>query len=620
MEAELLIRLASILALGIFAQWIGWRIKLPSILLLLLIGILAGPVTGFINPSDLLGDLFFPLVSFAVALILFEGGLTLRFSELGTVGAALRNLVSIGALVTWVVATLAAYFLLDLPFGIALLLGAILIVSGPTVIQPLLATVRPIPRLASLLKWESIIIDPVGATIAVLVFEVALSGEINNAGFMIFSGILKTLFVGGLLGLLGAALLVLLLRFFLLPDFLQNPVALTIVLAAFTASNTLQSESGLLAVTVMGILVTNQPIVSVRHIVEFKENLRVLLLSGLFILLAARLNLADLQAELTAAGGLFLAAVFFLGRPLTVFLSTLGTSYNLRERAFLAWMAPRGIVAASVSTLFAFRLSAVGVEGAERLAPITFLVIITSVILYGLTAGPVARLLQVASPAPQGVLILGAHPWARKLAAALKANQVQILLVDTNPHNVHAAEQEGLPVFHGNILADEFFEDANLEGLGRLIALTANDEVNSLASIRLSEIFGRANVFHLPVDGEVTHHLRGRTLFSQAATYRALSNRFEDGAFIASIPLSDRFSFSDFRTQFGSQATPLFVVSGNENRSSLRFFTAEEQITPRSGDVLVSLFNAGVELEPARVQALPPAGIAQRRGTDPYRR
>lgn len=605
MEADLLVRLTGILVLGILAQWIGWRIKLPSILLLLLIGILAGPVTGFINPSNLFGELFFPLVSFAVALILFEGGLTLRFSELGTVGTALRNLVSIGALVTWAVITLAAYFLLNLPFGIAMLLGAILIVSGPTVIQPLLATVRPIPRLASLLKWEGITIDPVGATIAVLVFEAVQSGELNNAGSVIFVGILETLFIGGLLGLLGAALLVLLLRYFLLPDFLQNPVALTIVLAAFTTSNMLQSESGLLAVTVMGILLTNQPFVPVRHIVEFKENLRVLLLSGLFILLAARLNMADLQAELTAAGGLFLAAVFFLARPLTVLISTAGTSFNGRERAFLAWMAPRGIVAASVSALFAFQLSELGVEGAERLVPITFLVIITSVALYGLTATPVARLLRVASPAPQGVLILGAHSWGRKLAAALKANRAQVLLVDTNPHNVHAAEQQGLPVFHSNILADEFFDDVNLEGLGRMIALTANDEVNSLASIRLSEVFGRANVFHLPVDGEVTHHLRGRTLFSQAATFRTLTNRFEDGAYIASIPLSDQFTYSDFRTQFGNQATPLFLVSGTETRVTVRFFTAEEQITPRSGDVLVSLFNAGVELEPVSAQSMP---------------
>ncbi|HZW02553.1 MAG TPA: cation:proton antiporter [Anaerolineaceae bacterium] len=596
MEENLLIQLITILVFGGLAQWIGWRIRLPSILLLLLIGIIAGAVTGFIDPEELFGSLFFPLVSFSVALIMFEGGLTLRFSELQEVWKPLRRLISAGALITWAVTTAAAYYLLDLPFRVALLLGAILIVSGPTVVQPLLVTVRPTPRVASLLKWEGITIDSVGATIAVLVLEAIVSGELNNAAGFIALGILETLLVGGLLGFIGAAVLIGLLRYYLLPDFLQNPAALTLVLVVFTVSNLLQPESGLVAVTLMGILLANQSFVPVRHIVEFKENLRVLLLSGLFILLAARLNMADLRAELTSAGGVFLAVVFFLARPLTVLVTTLGSRFNWRERAFIAWMAPRGIVAASVSALFSFQLSALEIAGAERLVPITFLVIIASVLLYGLTASPVARLLGVAIPAPQGVLIVGAHAWARNLAQALKAHKVQVLLVDTNLHNIHAAQQEDLAVYHGSILADDFFEDVSLEGLGKMMALTANDEVNSLASIRLSEVFGRVNVYHLPLDGEVTHHLRGRTLFSQAATFRALSQRFSQDAYLASIPLTDRISITDFRTQYGHQSTPLFLVNDSDSRGSVRFFTAEEQVTPRPGDVLISLVNAGVDL------------------------
>jgi len=596
LEENLLIQLITILVFGGLAQWIGWRIRLPSILLLLLIGIIAGAVTGFIDPEELFGSLFFPLVSFSVALIMFEGGLTLRFSELQEVWKPLRRLISAGALITWAVTTAAAYYLLDLPFRVALLLGAILIVSGPTVVQPLLVTVRPTPRVASLLKWEGITIDSVGATIAVLVLEAIVSGELNNAAGFIALGILETLLVGGLLGFIGAAVLIGLLRYYLLPDFLQNPAALTLVLVVFTVSNLLQPESGLVAVTLMGILLANQSFVPVRHIVEFKENLRVLLLSGLFILLAARLNMADLRAELTSAGGVFLAVVFFLARPLTVLVTTLGSRFNWRERAFIAWMAPRGIVAASVSALFSFQLSALEIAGAERLVPITFLVIIASVLLYGLTASPVARLLGVAIPAPQGVLIVGAHAWARNLAQALKAHKVQVLLVDTNLHNIHAAQQEDLAVYHGSILADDFFEDVSLEGLGKMMALTANDEVNSLASIRLSEVFGRVNVYHLPLDGEVTHHLRGRTLFSQAATFRALSQRFSQDAYLASIPLTDRISITDFRTQYGHQSTPLFLVNDSDSRGSVRFFTAEEQVTPRPGDVLISLVNAGVDL------------------------
>jgi NhaP-type Na+/H+ or K+/H+ antiporter len=306
MNLNTTLQLGLILILGMLAQWIGWKVRLPSILFLLLAGIIAGPLTGLLTPASVFGEVLFPVVSLAVALILFEGGLSLRLKELPAFGPALRRLITLGALVTWAVATVAGLYFLDLPLGLALLLGAILIVTGPTVIQPLLASVRPLPRVASLLKWEGITIDPVGAVLAVLMLEVLNSGQISAAPGTIALGVLRTLLFGSLFGALGAGLLILLLRRYWIPDGLQNPVALTIVLTMFTLSNQLQHESGLLAVTLMGIIIANQSQVTIRQIVEFKENLRTLLLSGLFVVLAARLNLAELIGEVNLGGILFL--------------------------------------------------------------------------------------------------------------------------------------------------------------------------------------------------------------------------------------------------------------------------------------------------------------------------
>jgi NhaP-type Na+/H+ or K+/H+ antiporter len=294
MVEHILLSLASIIVLGIGAEWLAWRLRLPSILLLLIFGIVVGPVTGFLNPDALFGDLLLPVVSIAVAIILFEGGLNLRISELRQVGGVVRNLITIGVLVTWLIGAGAAHFLLGLNFALALLLGAILVVSGPTVIMPLLRHLRPSGQVGSILKWEGIVIDPIGAILAVLVFEAILAGGFREAAAVTVIGLLKTILIGGGIGMLGAMIMVLLLRRFWIPDFLHGAVSLTLVIAVFAGSNLLQTDSGLLAATVMGIYLANQRTVSVRHIVRFKENLRVLLISGLFILLAARLQVSHL--------------------------------------------------------------------------------------------------------------------------------------------------------------------------------------------------------------------------------------------------------------------------------------------------------------------------------------
>ncbi|NNJ13214.1 sodium:proton antiporter [Chloroflexales bacterium ZM16-3] len=594
MSEHALVSVAGILVLGVGAQWLASRLRLPSILMLLLFGFIAGPVTGWIDPEHLFGDLLFPLVSLAVGVILFEGGLSLQFSELRAVGGAVRNLVTLGATITWAICTAAAMLIFGFSFSLAALLGAILVVTGPTVIGPLLRFVRPSGSVNAILKWEGIVIDPIGATMAVLVFEAVRASGPEMAAMLVISGIAITLVVGVVVGALTAGLLVLCLRRYWIPDNLQSPVTLMLVAGAFALSNTLQHESGLLTVTLMGVILANQRLVSIRHIVEFKETLTVLLIAGLFIVLTARLKLSDITG-LGLESLAFLAVVILIVRPVAAFLSTMGFGMKLGERAFIAWMAPRGIVAASVASIFALRLAEAGVPDAERLAPITFMVIVGTVLVYSLTAVPVARRLGVAQPDPQGVLIVGAHQLGRALGVALKGLGLRVLLVDSNPANVAAAERAGLSAERGNILSDELMESLNLGGIGRLLALTQNDEVNTLAATHFAPIFGRKQVFQLQPRGEaqpgkvaIPHHLQGRLLFWPELTHTALTQQLARGGEIRVTTLAARAG-GGFQSPEGRRATPLLLVGEG---GALQIGATDLPLSPRPGQRAVVLIEA----------------------------
>jgi NhaP-type Na+/H+ or K+/H+ antiporter len=395
MSEQALFDLTIIVVVGITAQWLAWRLKLPAIFLLILFGIVSGPVLHLITPDRLFGNLLFPLTSLAVALILFEGGLSLRIDDLKQAGAAVRGLICVGAVVTWIAGALAGCLLLGLDFPVALLLGAILVVTGPTVIVPLLRQVPLTSKLAAILRWEGILIDPLGAMLAVLVFEASFADGMHEVLKIALLGAGKTIFLGVVIGLLGAGLIVFLIKRYYIPDYLQIPVTLTVIVSVFATANLLQTESGLLAVTILGIGLANQTMVDVRHIVHFHENLRVILLSSLFTVLAARLSLNDLDYMLSWNSLAFLGLLIFVVRPLAVALGTIRAGLIGRERIFLGFIAPRGIVAASVSSIFALQLQAAGVIQAERLEPVTFLVIIGTVTVYGLSAAPLARRLGV---------------------------------------------------------------------------------------------------------------------------------------------------------------------------------------------------------------------------------
>jgi NhaP-type Na+/H+ or K+/H+ antiporter len=591
LSQQILIAIASIVSLGIAAEWLAWRIRLPSILVLLLFGFLAGPLSGFLNPDEVLGGMLFPVVSISVAVILFEGGASLRLQDLRRIGGTVRNLVTLGALLSWLLGAAAAYIILDAGVAAALLLGAILVVTGPTVIIPLLRHVRPIHQVGTALKWEGILIDPIGAVLAVLVFEAVITGEFEAATAVAALGLVKTVAVGTVAAAIGVGVLVLFIDRQWVPDFLQSPLALMIVVTAFAASNVAQPESGLLTATLMGVAVANQKRVDVKHIIEFKENLRVLMISSLFIILAARLSIDDLgQIGVREIG--FLAALILIVRPLAVAISTAGSEFKWRERILMSWIAPRGIVAAAVASIFALELAEAGYAGADRLVSITFLVIIGTVTIYGLTAAPVARLLGVAQPDPQGVLIVGAHPWARAVAAELRDEGVAVRLADTNYSNIAQARMEGLPVYYGSALTEVALDSIELGGIGRLLAMTSNDEVNSLTALHFSGVFGSGSVYQLPSeqvakssDKVVPRHLRGQFLFDATATYWALTARFDAGADVKTTNLTETFDYQTFKQRY-PDAIPLFLIG---ERGRLIVFTTVGPTEPAPGQRLVAI-------------------------------
>lgn len=584
---QVLIGLASIATLGFLAQWAAWRLGIPSILLLLLTGLVAGPITGFLHPNELFGTMLVPLVSLSVAVILFEGGLSLRLRELRSVGQVFGRLATVGVLITWLVSTAAARGLLGMDLGLAALLGSILVVTGPTVIGPLLRHIRPSGPAASILKWEGIVIDPVGAILGVLVLRAVLAGETTDAPVEF----LKTFVVGLLLGLAGAGFLIIPLRRYAIPDWLHNAASLAAVASVFTLGELLESESGLLGVTLMGIILANQRGVVIKHIVAFKENLRTLLISALFIVLAARLKVDDLVG-LGWESLLFVVVLIVVARPAAVLAAALGSNLDRRQRIFLAWMAPRGIVAASVSSVFALRLQQANYPGADRLVPLTFLVIIGTVAFYGLTAAAVARRLGLSQPNPQGILLVGAHDWARELGKVLKEQGCSVLLADTNWTNLAAARMKGLGVYYGSVHSEHALDELDLSEMGRLVAITSNDEVNSLACLRFVELFDRREVYQLSpgesAEGRreaVAAEQRGRFLFGKDLSFHKLTESFEAGATIKATKLTPEFDLTAFQ-KANPAGVPLVLI---KDKGHVEMATLDRPLGPKPGHTLIWL-------------------------------
>ena len=611
--SESLLPLA-LLVLGFLCQWLAWRVRLPAILFLLLTGILLGPALGLLDPDALFGELLFPLVSLGVAVILFEGSLGLRWSELRGVAPAVINLVSVGALISAGVLAAAAHYLVGLSWELALLFGALTCVTGPTVVAPMLRAVRPNARIANVLRWEGIVIDPIGALFAVLVFSwISLGLERDTFGGALLAFGWTTA-VGSVFGVLGAMLLGGLLRRQWVPEYLQNYAALVAVLSVFSLSNAVSHESGLLAVTIMGMWLGNRPDLHMDDILDFKEHLSTLLISLLFIVLAARLEWPS--GQLALGGVILLVVAVLLARPLSVLASTLGSSLSWRERALIGWIAPRGIVAAAVSALFALKLEAAGVEGAEQIVPLTFMLIIGTVVLQSATSRRLAALLGVSEPDSRGVLVVGANRVGRALAKAIQQHKLEVVVADDDWMAIRAARMEGLRTFFGNPVSEHADVHLDLTGIGTLLATSTRREINTLACVRFEPEFGRERIFRLRIlaPGEaprqaISGALRGRPLFGESITQRFIDEQLDQGASIRATRLSENFGWKDYGEKHGKSALLLFAI---DERGYLRPAHDGREWQPRAGWTVISLVSTSpTQDEPTAMPAATEPGSEQ---------
>ncbi|MEL7517783.1 MAG: sodium:proton antiporter, partial [Pseudomonadota bacterium] len=577
MESQSLM-LAMIGVLGIGAQWIAWRTGWPAIVLMLAAGFLAGPVAGefgfrLIDPEAAFGDLLDPAINIGVALILFEGGLSLDLRELRHSGGAVYRLATIGVVVGWALGSVAANQIAGLAWPVAILFGGILIVTGPTVVVPLLrqATVQTRPN--AILKWEGIVNDPTGALCAVIAYEYfKFLREAPEASLVdVVPPLLIAAVLAGLIGYAAARLVAYLFPRGAIPEYLKVPVLFTAVIGVFVLANTIEHELGLVAVTVMGVTLANTGFSSLRSIHPFKENVAVLLVSGIFILLASSLTISDLayldpRESVGIRFWLFVLALLFFVRPLTVLISLLGSNVPWNERAFIAWIAPRGIVLVAISGLFSLRLSELGYNDGQVLTALSFAVVVATVIAHGFTIDLAAKWLNVKGDTRPGILIVGSTPWAIALAKQVQALSTPVMVVDSSWQRLGAARREGLPFYHGEILNEATEHNLDLTPYQVLIAATQNEAYNTLVCNEFAYEIGRDSVYQLGENeqGDDKHALpealRGRALFESGFGVDEVAERTAQGWTFRKTKLSDEFDFEQAQEKLPDSTNMLLLV------------------------------------------------------------
>jgi NhaP-type Na+/H+ or K+/H+ antiporter len=530
---------------GLMAQLLAHRLRIPAIVPLLAVGVMLGPSGLDVVHPAALGSGLPVIVKLAVAVILFDGALNLRLGDLRHAIAEVRNLVTIGVLVTWVGATLASRFLAQLSWPVAIVFGAVVTVTGPTVVQPLLRRVQLPRRLKTMLEGEAILIDPVGAILAVAVVDVVLGiAGVRPIGFLGGAwAYLGRLFIGVVIGAIGALVLTwLLTRPRLVPAELANIVALAGAWAAFGAAEWFHGESGITAAVVMGLALQRGAVPDERRLRRFKEQLTVLGISIIFVLLAAALPLSVLRAE--GSRGLWTVLLLLVViRPAAVAVSLRRSTLSWREKLFAAWIAPRGIVAASVASLFALELAEAGFVEGPRLLALTFLTIAATVTLHGLTAAPLARLLRLQSLEGKRAIIVGAGPLGRGLADAFRNRGRPVVLVDRNAFLVARARAEGFDAVEGNALDESTLEQAGAEEAESLVAVTTNSEVNALAAHLAHDALGIARAYPALADAKrgagprLLDRVGGLIAFARAVDVRAWEYDLErgDASFVSHV-------------------------------------------------------------------------------------
>lgn len=573
-----MVELAGIIILGILAQWVAWKLKIPAILPLILIGLLVGPVaaeflsedgTKWIQPIYKDGKGLFPdtslfyFVSLAISIILFEGGLTLRMGEIKNVGPIITKLITIGVLVTFFGAALAAHFVFYLTWEISFLFSALIIVTGPTVITPILRNIPLKKDVSAVLKWEGILIDPIGALVAVLVFEfisVGAGGEYTKTVLIEFG---KIVLFGSTFGFTFAHAINFTINRKWVPHYLLNVFALAAVLGVFVLSDSFAHESGLLAVVVMGMVLGNSNSPYLKELLYFKESLSVLLISILFILLAANINIEDLMLIYNWNAIILFGLVVFLIRPIGVFLSTQGSKLKLNEKLFISWVGPRGIVAAGIASLFGLTLADKGVVDAQYITPLVFMIVLGTVLLNATTARLFAKIAGVFLTKSTGILIVGASKVSRLLGHYLENHGRHVVLIDSNESNIVKAKELGLEAITTNIYSDNLMDNIELSDVGYLMALTGNSDINKYAINKFNKQFGENGSFRLVTTEEMldTSNNPKEGLFSHTDDFNSLTALTRKHPSIQEIDLEDKEHYLSLieMTNNDTDMIPLFI-------------------------------------------------------------
>ncbi|MDG5472798.1 sodium:proton antiporter [Jeotgalibacillus sp. ET6] len=598
---SLLFTVMLVVFLGILSQWLSWRIKLPAIVVMSVAGIIVGPVLGIINPEQEFGDMYGPIISMAVAIILFEGSLQLDVREIRDLGKPVFRIVTIGAFIAWILGSLIAHFVAGLSLPVAFVIGGLFIVTGPTVILPLLRQAKLKPRPAKILKWEGIIVDPIGVLLALFAFEIILyftDESVTLPTLLLYFGAAA---FAALLGWGCGRGMGWMFKKGYIPEFLKSPVLFAVVLLCFTLADEVMHETGLLSVTAMGMTLANMHIASMENMRHFKENISVLFISTIFIMLTASIQIETFTEILNPAIIGYVLLMLFVVRPLSIWLSTIGTDLSWQEKTLVGWIAPRGIVALTVSGYFASVLFDTGFEDARLLTALTFALVFATVCAHGFSIGWVARRLKLANDSKPGIIVVGGNLFTRELVKTLKGMEIPALLVDSSWKKVVKARQSGLSTFHGEILSEQTEYSLDMTPYESIVAGTESDAYNALICSTFTPSIGAKHLFQVASERDLassherlTHTVGGRILFNETATLQKLISQLESGYVFRKTMITEQYSYEQFKKEIDEEDTIIGVLKTSGNFEP---FATDTEIAVVAGDTMVRISSASREKE-----------------------